>query len=748
MNLNVNMLIQWQVGPDERLDPFVERVLWIDPSATDCITIEITEERVLPKLRRCEDIISAISVKEARILESDPYAALHLAEQDISEKQRQRRDTAFELIAPLVTDENYEYMIYRSKRGPLVTEIAKRNERAKSEIYDFLRWYWQAGGIKNALLPAFDKCGGRGKRRVADNTHSPKRGRPKKHSEAMDESVGVNITADIKRRFERGIQKFYETPEKQSLSNAFQLTLETFFNDGFAIVDGVPVPVIPPDDKLPTERQFRYWYNGYRNAEQEKKRRDGERKYNLEGRELLGDSTQMAFGPGSVYQIDATIGDIYLVNSLDRSRIIGRPVIYACIDVFSRAIAGLCVTLEGPSWLGAMLALDNVTMNKVAFCAEYGITIEEVEWPCHYLPEAILADRGEFEGYNADNLANSLGVRVHNTPPYRADWKGIVERHFRIANDKVIHFTPGAVYRVRARGDADYRLQAVLTLDEFRKLMICYARDYNMNHYMKWYRKDEYMIADHVERYPLAIWEWGIRNRSGHLRTMPQDVIRLNLLPRKEVFVTAHGIHFEGELYYSCDLALKEGWFSRARMLGAWKIEVSYDPRRLDMIYVRLNGGRRLEPCHLTAASKTFLGHDWHEAMDYFALERQAETAALTRTRQSSANLHAQQAQIVGEATEKTQAARAVAGRQSKRALTKGIRKNRLEERQAEQEQNAWLLGVESGVGAAISDGQGEQSLVPLVSSKHADEQEYVPPSRYAERLRELREKEWENNEH
>ena len=76
-------------------------------------------------------------------------------------------------------------------------------------------------------------------------------------------------------------------------------------------------------------------------------------------RAVLGDSTHMAFGPGSVYQIDATIGDLYLVSKLDRSRIIGRPTIYFVIDVFSRLVTGFNVSLENPSWVGAMLALDN-----------------------------------------------------------------------------------------------------------------------------------------------------------------------------------------------------------------------------------------------------------------------------------------------------------------------------------------------------------------------------------------------------
>src|SRR5699024_11939342 len=72
----------------------------------------------------------------------------------------------------------------------------------------------------------------------------------------------------------------------------------------------------------------------------------------------LGNSKSETNGPGTRFQIDATIADIYLVSSLDVNKVIGRPVIYAVLDVYSRIITGLYVGLEGPSWIGAMMALD------------------------------------------------------------------------------------------------------------------------------------------------------------------------------------------------------------------------------------------------------------------------------------------------------------------------------------------------------------------------------------------------------
>ncbi len=50
-------------------------------------------------------------------------------------------------------------------------------------------------------------------------------------------------------------------------------------------------------------------------------------------------------GPGSRYEIDATIADVYLLSA-DRQRVIGRPTLYVVVDVFSRMVAGFYIGLE------------------------------------------------------------------------------------------------------------------------------------------------------------------------------------------------------------------------------------------------------------------------------------------------------------------------------------------------------------------------------------------------------------------
>lgn len=738
MSLYVNMLIEW-VG---ETTPFpVERLLWIDPAGEDAITIDIEDERARPVRRKCADLEAALAACEARVLTSDPYGALSCPEQKIKPKHREHRDKSWRLIAPLVESDDHRIFNFGSRNSP-VTTLAKRKGARKATLYALLRRYWQRGQTRNALLPQFDQCGWRDRnednRKEGDGQQERKKlGRPRRNA-TKGKPTGMNVTEDVLKRFRLGVKMFYETREKRTLSGAFQRTLETFFKCGYKLNrDGVRVPVLPPAEELPSYGQFKYWYKKERNPRRSQISRDGEKKHNLTGRAITGDSTQMAFGPGSMYQIDATIGDVYLVSSLDPEWIIGRPVIYMVVDVFSRMVAGLSVTLEGPSWVGAMLALENAAADKVSFCAEYGITIEDSEWPCCHLPEALLADRGELEGYNGDHLVNAFNLRLHNTSPHRGDLKGIVEQHFDLCNEKTIRWVPGAV-RKRERGDRDYRLDAALNLHEFRKIMILSVLDHNNHRRIEGYRKDEHMIADHVEPYPVELWNWGIRNRSGHLRKMDTEVVRLNLLPEVEASVTERGIRC-GDLYYTCERALNEQWFVRAREGGAKKIRVARDPRNLDRIYLRLDGGKRVETCHLLEADKAFKGRDWYEALDEFELRRQRKEASRTRKHQSRAELHAGVGEIVAPAIERAGLSR---GGASKRARVVGIRDNRKAEREAERSANHWRLGDDQTHPAGVGDSSADEQLKRAANGSSSNTMTgYVPPPQPIGKLRKLRER-------
>jgi hypothetical protein len=739
------MLVQSSDGEGQNL---TERVLCVSKHNDDVITIDIFHTRALPVRRKRIDLEAAITAGDTRVLEEDPYASLRRPEHEIDDRYRELRDRGYAAISPLVERDD-EQVFNPQTRGPLVKASAKSVGIPESTIYDLLRRFWQRGMMKNALLPFFNQRGWRNRnpdrkrkkeKKCAANGVRPlnvqgqvKAGRPSKLSKSTGQPLGINIYESVRKRIRWGIKLFFETKETKTLRESYQRTLERFFNTGYyQNKDGIMVPALPPADELPTYPQFTYWYRKEHNPKREVTARQGEARFNLSHRAVLGDAAQMAFGPGSIYQIDATVGDVYLVSSLDRTRIIGRPVIYVVIDTFSHLITGISVTLEGPSWVGAMLAIENATADKVIFCKEYGITIGESEWPSCHFPEGFLADRGELEGYNADNLVNAFNTRIYTTAPYRGDWKSIVEQQIDLLQEKGIRWTPGEV-RKRERGGRDYRLDAILDLHQFRKLMILCALYHNNQHRMEGYRKDEYMIADGVEPYPIDLWNWGIENRSGSLRKIPQETVRMNLLPECEVVVTHRGIRFQS-LYYSCDRAISEQWFERAKEKGVEYRKAVADPRDMSRIYLRIDKGR-LETCHLIDADKTFLHRDLYEALEYFELCKLKKEASQSRHQQSRAEFNADKDKILAEAKDQTGKALEGSG-QSARSRVKGIRSNRGNEREIERKANAWRLGdkeSESKPGQVIDMGSAKQ--------QKADNSGYVAPRQPMDKLRRIRER-------
>ncbi len=725
MEFFINLLIEW-IGGTGR--PRVERVLWIAPEGSCVYTIDINNARAWPVYRRTDELTTALTSKAARVLETDPYACLIRPEDQLSLKQRAHRDRYWELIEPLVSAVPLTFQ--RFDRSSLIHQLGKSCKR-KGTVYEQLRRYWQRGQTKNALIPLYERCGWRAPEKDSKGQHcvrtkktgevSPTKLGKKTRARVAGKSVGINVDEDVLRCFRAGRDLIYENRKGVPATAAYQKTLELFFRkDKTRTRDGQLKFVVRDVNKIPTFRQFQYWLAKDHSPTRSQKARKGEHRFNLSGRAILGDSTQMASGPGSIFQIDSTIGDYYLVSSLDRNRIIGRPVVFLCIDLFSRLIVGFSVGLEG-GWVGAMLALYNASSDKVSFCAEYGVTIEQSVWPSCHFPEGILADRGEMEGYNADHLVNAFGVRIHNTAPGRADLKGVVERYIGRTNEKIGKWVPGAV-RKRERGDRDYRLDAVLDLHDLRKLLIVAILHHNKTTRLERYRLDADMIADHVEPVPIDLWSWGIKNRSGHLRKFPDDRLRLNLLPEVEASIHRKGLFCDG-LYYSCDLARREEWFERASETNCKKVKLARDPRNITKAYLRLDGGRRIEVCELVEAEHTFFDKDWYELAEEFEVRKQRSDKAKYRIIDNTAELSAYADDVIKSAKQKTKDHQRD---MSNRARVVGIRKNRKLEKDLERKSGAWVLGADSPANAP--DSISEAANTPMTG--------YVAPAQPMHKLR------------
>lgn len=721
-----NIVVEWiQTDSNDRQ---IERILWASSANDVVISINMEDDKALPIIKTYSEYVAGL---ESNLCKPIDWinANIPLTDDSIEAEYLQIRDKAWDTIKDIVLDE--PDCFDKRVRGALVRSAQERTDLHKSTIYRYLRRYWQGGKMKNALLPHFNNCGSSGEDRTSGET---KRGRPRKFE---DEPKGINIDEDTKQLLRSGIRLFYNTQEKAALKHAYQKTLEKFFATGFRQEGQALIPVLPPPDKLPTFGQYKYWFKKEVDLEDTLTKRLGKKRFALNYRPILGSSTHESFGPGSRFQIDATVADVYLVSEYRREWIIGRPIIYIVIDVFSRYIVGIYIGLEGPSWIGAMMALANTTIDKVKFCAEYGVEIQPDEWVCSHLPQKFTADRGELEGNKPSNLIDVLGVDVENAAPYRADWKGIVEQQFRLANLRSIRFIPGAIKeRYRERGQRDYRLDAKLTLREFTQIMIRNVLYHNNNHHMLWYDRNEFMVADEILSIPRNLWNWGIVNRNGRLKQQPEFIVKLNLMYKSEATITAAGIQFKG-MHYGCDLAMREQWFVKARAGKTWKVKVCYDPRSTNEIYLWLDDGHHFEPCTLLEREERYLNKRVEEVEDLLEIEKYHGRHQEVNNMLSKIELDAQTDEIVKKATKLTNEAIQQSD-ESDNQRVKGSKQRRSAEKLLNREQEAFQLSEQSTTPKDMAS-----KVVPLKHNGKSDQSPaYIPPADKLSKIKAMLEEE------
>lgn len=627
-------------------------------------------------------------------------------EKSLNERELKRRDFYWEIV-DRSWKENKDELLSKDGCTRFYKSISEEHKLSLSTVKRIFSAFFERGMNKNSLLTKYSNSGGKGKERKLG---SNKVGRPRKYNTINDES-GINIDDDIKILFRKGIERYYYNG-KNSMKEAYTSIIREYFSYKY-YENGEMKNTLFEEDKLPTYRQFYYWLK--KNMDETKNiiDRQGENLFNLKYRPILSNSTSETIGPGTRFQVDATVADVYLVMKSDRDRIIGKPIVYAIIDVFSRLVTGIYVGLEGPSWIGAMMALDNMVEDKVEFCKEYGINIEEDEWPAHHLPEIIIADRGEFEGYSVENLINNIGIDIENTPPYRGDLKGIVERSFRTLNTKIKHKAPGAIMKeYRQRGDRDYRLDATLTLEEFYKIYIRLVL-YHNNAIIEKYPMAIDMITDEITPKPINLWNWGLKNRKGGLRVVDREMLRLNVLPKAKASISRSGIRFQG-MFYSSQKAVKEQWFINNKIRS---INIVYDPRKLNYIYIMEDDGKGFEKCYLLNVSQQYKDIYLEEVISLKELNEEL----LSKTRHEGLQRNSDSDKCIEDIVnnaikEKKKSTHVIY--QSNTAKIKDIKKNRVLEKELNRESEGFELGKQTKI---------EKTIVKELNSKKMKQEDRDP---------------------
>jgi len=656
----------------DRNENIVLRVVGIDDKAQQIWLCRIDDDSwpyPMPKWQLLEDLHPEKGRFE--IDHNDPWAQPGIASKTGTAAE-DRKKKRFSIIQPLISDGNERLMFFKSTRRALIAKVRKEAGCSRQTITALYLQYLKRGMTSEALRTDYAHCGAPGKKR---NPTGKKVGMTR----TITPGKGVNVDEKM-RKILRIAADFYFSRKKPTLQEALDYIVRLYFSKRIKDENGRVVAFEVEPDAKPTVRQLQYFIKTNYSNRYIRRRRDGQKNWDLNERELLGTSDGDVQGPGDLFQIDATVADVYLVSQFDRRRIVGRPILYLVVDVFSRLIVGMYVGFEGPSWIGAMMALVNTVTPKIEFCKQYEIDIDESDWPSHYAPKRIMGDRGELMSVAlGENITESLHIDIENASTGRADLKAMVERRFGIVPAKFMQFTPGYVQKdFNERGSADYRLQAALTLPEFTQQVIYAVCEHNFTP-IRGIRLPADMVTDGLSAAPIDLWQWGIANRSGSLKALTVEEVELNVMPPEDARVTAAGIHFKG-CYYSCDTALREEWFAKARR-QEWPVKVSFDPRNMDNVYLRdpkLPHG--FEACRLLDRSHIYSGKSLFE-IEELELAKKKTEAAGENDRQAKRILFDQQmAQIEKKAKKATKAVADPDTPKSKRVA--GIRDNRADEKE------------------------------------------------------------------
>lgn len=345
-------------------------------------------------------------------------------------------------------------------------------------------------------------------------------------------------------------------------------------------------------------------------------------------------SNQSLPAPNSEWLIASASTNHQIASSIDRSRIIGKPTVHLVLDRWSQMIVGSHVSLEEGFQLGCLLAFENALAEKASFCRNLGIEISDADYPCHHICETLLLGFTPTEWFSNSLLEFGVHVKLPNSKQ-------------SAQNAKIEASLGHVILSLGSCGASDHQLNRVLDLNQFRRLLVQYILHHNNHQKLEPYLIDE-QTDQHSSLVPIDLWNWGLHSSSKSLRAAPSERQRLNLLPKATASITSRGIAFRG-LYYTCETAINEQWFTRARVGVRSKVTLAYDPRCIDVVYL-IAAAQEPEVCHLTPQYRPMLGQSWFEARSYLADIKERTADIKKRTQHSHDEFKLAVEEIVHEA--------------------------------------------------------------------------------------------------
>lgn len=446
--------------------------------------------------------VSTADIEQCALIEeADWLSAQHISDiESLSQskkKQAHERYTKIAHILPFITD---DYL-----RSRLIEQTAKQYQISKQTVRKYL-----------CMFLAYQTIGA-----LVSTAHTEKKA----------------LSKDEK-NFRWAINKYYYSSLKHSLKGTYLLMLK----ERYTTTEGVLM------EHHTAFHRFKYFFNKTKKLQSVYIARDGLSHYQRNHRPLLGEGVREFASSIGIGMLDSTILDIYLIN--DEGKLVGRPILTACVDAYSGLCCGYALTWEGGVFSLRCL-FDNIITDKVEHCRTFGIHIAKEDWNCqNMLPSSLVTDKGkEYTSYLLEQLTD-LGVTLINLPPYRPDLKSYVEQFFNIIQNLYKPYLKGkgvVESDFNERGVTDYRKSACLTMRELETIIIKCIVYYNTKRVVESFSYTDSSMQPFSNR----IWNASLGKAGANMIAVSKEQLQLTMLPRSKARFSRKGLVFNKLRYHS-----------------------------------------------------------------------------------------------------------------------------------------------------------------------------------------------------
>ena len=264
-------------------------------------------------------------------------------------------------------------------------------------------------------------------------------------------------------------------------------------------------------------------------------------------------------------QADHTPVDVIVVD--ERHRLpVGRPYLTMAIDVASRCVVGLVVTLEAPSATSVGLCLAHAAADKRPWLERLEA---EAAWSMSGKPRELYVDNAaRFKSEALRRGCEQHGIRLRYRPPGQPHFGGIVERLIGTMMQMVHELLGTTFSSIADRGSYDSGATAALTLRELQRWLALAVACYHGE------------VHESLGRNPAAAWAEKAAESGTPETVASETAFLVDFLPVIRRTLSRSGFVIDHVQYY-CD-ALKP-WIVRREQLGRFILR--RDPRDISRIW-------------------------------------------------------------------------------------------------------------------------------------------------------------------